>query len=215
VRAEQLAARETLNARIARVLKGGPLRLAFSGRLIAMKGADHLLDVATELKRLGVPFTLDICGSGDLEPSMRRTIAQCGLSNLVRMRGVLDFKSQLMPFVSSEVDLFVCCHPQGDPSCTYLETMSCGTPMVGYDNEAFRGIVKTSGVGWLSPLGDARALANRIAELNRDRAAIVNAAEQSLAFASQHTFERTMQMRVDHLKRCAGSMRPAGAEVVA
>lgn len=203
VRASQLASVDTLEARTKELLEGGPLRLAFSGRLIAMKGVDHLPRVAAELKRLNVPFSMDICGGGVLERRLRKDIRRLELDSEVRLRGVLDFQRELMPFVARHVDLFVCCHRQGDPACTYLETMSCGTPIVGYDNEAFHGLVSASGVGWLTPMDKPEQLAARIAELNRSRQELADAATASLAFASRHTFEKTMRMRVDHMIACA------------
>lgn len=203
VRAHELASSQTIGRRTEKMLAGGPLRLAFSGRLIPMKGVDHLPLVAAELKRLGVPFTLSICGDGALQDELRREFERRGLSNQVQMRGVLDFHSQLLPFIASSVDLFVCGHRQGDPSCTYLETMSCGTPIAGYDNEAFRGLVATSNVGWLSPLDQPELLARRIADLHGHRSALAQGAFDSLAFAARHTFEKTMEARVEHLLRCA------------
>ena len=207
VRAAQLASSEVVAARTARMMQGGPLRLAFSGRFIPMKGADHLPLLAAELRRLSVPFTFDVCGGGSLESAMKREVERLGLMGQFRFRGVLDFQTQLMPFIASEVDLFICPHRQGDPSCTYLETMSCGTPIAGYDNEAFTGLVRTSGVGWKSPLDQPTNLAATIAQLNQDRRSLTEAAAQSLAFAAQHTFEHTMQSRVDHMWSCLESSR--------
>ncbi len=203
VRKDMIVSEEVLRRRIARLLEGGPLRLAFSGRLIRMKGAHHLPMVATELKKRGVNFTLDICGGGVLEAELQREIADRQLQDCVRLRGVLDFERELVPFVSESVDLFVCCHPQGDPSCTYLETMSCGTPLAGYDNEAFAGIVRESGIGWTSPMNDPAALADVIARLAKDRNALAEAATASLSFASAHTFEATMRRRAEHLRLCS------------
>ena len=197
---EMLAPERDRAARHARCLAGEPLRLVFSGRLIPMKGADHLVPVARELKRLGVPFELSICGGGEQQEEIRQAIDREGLGDSVRLLGVLDFKSELVPFVTREADLFVCCHRQGDPSCTYLETMSCGVPIAGYDNEAFEGIVATSGVGWSTPMDRPETLARKIAELHEDRPAIVEAGKRSLDFARQHTFEKTFGRRIEHLK---------------
>ena len=192
-----------LSRRTAELLAGEPLRLVFSGRLVAIKGVDHLPAAADHLRKLGVAFTLDICGGGNLQEQLAGEIQRRGLGGQVRMRGILDFQSQLLPQVSRQADLFVCCHRQGDPSCTYLETMSCGVPIVGYDNEAFAGLVDHCKVGWLTPMDDPTALAEKIAELNRDRRSLVDAAKTSLKFAGGHTFERTMQARVEHLAKCA------------
>jgi glycosyltransferase involved in cell wall biosynthesis len=170
-----------------------------------MKGADHLPLVARELKYLGIPFTMDICGGGEMEPAIQRDIQRFGLASQVRMRGTLDFENELLPFISEGIDLFVCCHRQGDPSCTYLETYSCGVPIVGYANEAFSGLVVASevgGAGWVTPMDDPVALARKIAELSANRKEIDTASNTALAFATQHTFENTMSKRVQHLIEC-------------
>ncbi|MCI0364757.1 MAG: glycosyltransferase [Phycisphaerales bacterium] len=203
MRAEQYASQATLALRFSELLAGAPLRLAFSGRLIAMKGADHLPLIAAELRNLDVPFTMDICGGGALEHKVRRMIEQLGLSHCVTVRGVLDFQTELVPFIARHVDLFICPHPQGDPSCSYLETMSCGTPIIGYDNDALRGLVNVSGAGWHTPLNNPGALALRIAELNLQRPELVSMGLASLAFARRHTFEKTMQARIDHMLACS------------
>lgn len=200
-----LPAQAAIDARLDQLTSGGPLRLAFTGRLVSIKGVDDLPIVAEQLVRLGVDFTLEIIGGG--EPSYERWLAEQiderGLSERVRMRGVMDFRNELVPHLAREVDLFVCCHRQGDPSCTYLETLSCGVPIIGYDNEAWDGVLRHGGGGWSTPLDDPSTLAARIAELDGDRSAIVEAAAGARVFGLQHTFERTMDRRARHLEQCA------------
>jgi glycosyltransferase involved in cell wall biosynthesis len=176
-----------------------PLRLLFSGRLIKMKGADHLLKVAQRLKRSGVRFELYICGEGQLKPEIERQIQAEGLQDCVRMMGVLDFKTELVPFAKETIDLFVCCHRQGDPSCTYLETMACGVPIVGYANEAFEGIVAHSGAGWVVPMDRPDSLANKIAELSDSLPELQEMSVKALHFAKQNTFEKTFNRRINHI----------------
>ncbi len=205
VRISQLVELERLDKRLLSMRSGEPLRLGFSGRLIAMKGADHLPLVARELQRLGVPFTMDICGGGELEPTIQKEIRRFGLEDHVRMQGILDFENELLPFVSDGIDLFVCCHRQGDPSCTYLETYSCGVPIVGYANEAFSGLAVKSdvgGAGWTTPMDNPTSLARKIAHLNTNLEKIEIASRQALAFAALHTFENTMVKRVQHMLEC-------------
>lgn len=180
-----------------------PLRLVFGGRLIAMKGVMDLPDVAAELRRLGVDFRLDIYGQGDLEPHLLRRIQTLGLQSHVRLPGVLDFKAGWLPLLRQQADLFLCCHPQGDPSSTYSEVMSCGVPIIGYDNEAFAGIVRESRCGWVSPLGDPKALAGRLAQLAGRRDVLATAVHQAVEFARAHAFEYTFARRSAHLIECS------------
>ena len=175
------------------------LRILFSGRLLKMKGADHLILTAIQLRKLDVDFILYICGDGALFSSMQEMIEKHNLKDYVIMKGVLKFKEELLPFVKNEIDLFVCCHVQGDPSCTYLETLSCGVPIVGYANEAFAGVIEASGTGWATKMKRPDLLAIKIAQLESNRELLVKESQKSLAFASLHTFEKTFQKRILHI----------------
>jgi colanic acid/amylovoran biosynthesis glycosyltransferase len=194
---------EALERRLEALSAGRPLRLAFSGRLIRMKGADHLPLVARELKRRQVPFELTICGDGVLADSLRQQIRSLGLEDCVRMTGVLDFARELVPFVKDNVDAFVCCHRQGDPSCTYIETMSCGVPIIGYANEALDGILRRTPVGSGVPIDDVSALADAIARLHADRESLAAMSRRALDFAADNTFEETFRKRIEHLQGLA------------
>jgi colanic acid/amylovoran biosynthesis glycosyltransferase len=180
------------------------LRLTFSGRLTLMKGVDDLLRVAQHLRALlDDLFELSICGDGDYAAKLRADIQKMGLSEVVKLRGNLDFKSELLPFVKEQTDLFVCCHRQGDPSCTYLETMSCGVPIVGYDNEAWRMLSEHSRTGICVKMGEVQKLAEQIARLGLSNW-IEKEAHAALKFAAQHTFEKTFRDRVNHFKQVVG-----------
>ncbi|MDJ0729719.1 MAG: glycosyltransferase family 4 protein [Crocosphaera sp.] len=194
-----LANEETVEHKFQAYSQQKKLRLLFSGRLIKMKGADHLLKVAQELRKLKVDYKMYICGDGELRSAMENQITEQQLSDYVEMMGILDFKTELVPFVQKEIDLFVCCHRQGDPSCTYLETMSCGVPIVGYDNEAFTGIVNYSGSGWFVEMNQPDLVAQKIAYLNHNRQELKVMSLKALDFAKQHTFEKTFSRRITHL----------------
>ncbi len=190
-----------LEAKLDTLAARRPLRLVFGGRLIAMKGVRELPRVAAALRGLGVAFQMDIYGRGDQETLLQRDIRRLGLGDSVTMKGVRDFATGWVPVLKRDTDLFVCCHPQGDPSSTYPEVMSCGVPIVGYENEAFAGIVRESGSGWISPMNDPVALARNIARLDRERGEIGGAARRARVFAARHAFEITFAARSHHLIR--------------
>ncbi|MBL8826559.1 MAG: glycosyltransferase family 4 protein [Planctomycetaceae bacterium] len=207
--------RTRLVQRLQHLEAGKPLRLAFSGRLIAMKGADHLPRIAQELRRLQVPFEMTICGDGDLRPRIAAEVARAGLDSCVKLPGVLDFAQQLTPLLQDEIDLFVCPHRQGDPSCTYLETMACGVPIVGYANEAWSGLLRQGVDGWSVPIDDYRGLARQIGLLAMQRPHLADASVKVREFAQSHTFEQVFSRRIDHLLACAArSEQTVGGEVV-
>lgn len=196
---EMLVSPEELAKKLSSSNSDTPLRLLFSGRLNYMKGADHLISVAQELAKMKINFKLFICGDGSLRKDLEKAVRERNLSKLVKFLGVLNFQQELIPFAKKNIDLFVCCHRQGDPACTYLETMACGVPIVGYDNEAFVGIVKFSEVGWLSPIDQPHLLAKKIASINSNREQLSKASYQALDFAKEHTLEKTFAKRISHL----------------
>ena len=196
---------DQLEQRLAYLDQNKPLRLAFSGRLTPMKGPEHLIEVAVVLAERNLPFQLTVYGDGESVPWMRKRIAEAGLEDRVTLAGVLDFQRELVPRMKEEVDLFVCCHRQGDPSCTYLETMACGVPIVGYRNEAWAGLEKIAQAGWGVPLNDVRQMADQIAAIDKDRQQLAAMSRSALAFARQHTFEKTFANRIEHMRQVATS----------
>lgn len=205
-RAAQISAAE-LEARLVRLRAGGPLRLGFSGRLTAMKGADHLPRVAARLRERGLGCRWTVYGAGELEPQMRAEVSALGLDEVFAMPGAVDFHDRLLPELKAAIDLYVMPHRQSDPSCTYLETLACGVPIVGYGNRALTGLLDLAPVGRAVAMDDVDGLAEAIACLDADREALASMARAAAAFARPHAFEDTFQRRVDHLLQVAQGVR--------
>ncbi len=200
MRPEMMATEAEMAARFHRLRQGKPLRLIHSGRLEPMKGAQDLLPVMTALRALGVRATLDIYGAGSFEGSLREGLAQFGGD--VRLHGSVDFETALVPISRTEADVFLSCHRQSDPSCTYLEAMGCGLAMAGYGNRMWARLAGEAGQPAPAPMGQPRALAARIAAWDRDRASLIAAAEGGWRFAMAHDFDREFAGRMAHLAAC-------------
>jgi glycosyltransferase involved in cell wall biosynthesis len=201
--ADMLASDQALTSRFAEARRTRRLRLAFSGRLLPIKGADHLVPLAVRLRERGLDFSFSIYGAGESEAGMRAAIAEHGLEDRMQLAGNLDFATELTPRMRDSTDLFVCCHRQGDPSCTYLETMAVGVPLVGYANEAFAGLLEHVDAGRATAMDDVERLAATIAAVATDRDTLEEWSRNALAFARVHTFERTFARRMAHAQRLA------------
>lgn len=194
-----VATEAEMAARRAHLLSGGRLRLLHSGRLEPMKGAQDLVPVAAALKRAGVDFELSIFGSGSLEAEIRAGIRREGLEAQVLLRGTVDFETGLVPFARTEADIFLSCHRQSDPSCSYLENMGCGLAVAGYRNRMWSALCAASGAGWAVPLGDAGALAAALIDLAGRRQEIAEKAAAARDFARAHLFEAEFARRLAQL----------------
>jgi len=200
-RRASLISERDLSSRLSHVSAGLPLRLAFSGRLIGMKGADHLVRVAGGLRDRGIDFHLTIYGAGDMELQMRQDVQRLQLNAHVSMPGSVDFDTRLMPEIKSSVDLYLMLHRQSDPSCTYLETLACGIPIVGYDNKAFTGILDRAAVGERVAMDDIDGVVSAVERLHADRTLLAHQSRIAADFSRTHSFEDTFSARVAHLRR--------------
>ncbi len=198
-----LIKRATLDDRLTALASAAkPLQLVFTGRLTPTKGVLDLVAVATVLRQQNVEFHLSVVGAGELTDVLHAQILRNDLQHFVTVLAPKEFRAELIPFVQ-QMDLFVCPHPQGDPSCTYIETLACGVPIVGYANEALEGVARYSRAAWHVPLGNPNALAAEITRLARDRSEIAAASVRAREFATEHTFDLTYGRRVDQLRQLA------------
>ena len=190
-----------LEDRLAVLAQNQPLRIAFSGRLIKIKGADHLIQLAELLKRRNIDFKMTIFGSGDLEAKMMDEISDLKLNNQVKMPGAVDFYNELLPEIKENIDLYVILHRQSDPSCTYLETTSCGIPIIGYENKSFAGLLQEADIGWGKKIDDLTGIADIIEYLNKNRDIIKEKSRKCITFSLAHDFKSTFKKRIDHLRQ--------------
>lgn len=211
----ECAVADKVEARLVKARLRGSPRIVFSGRLIGIKGVDDLVEAAAHLVAGGQDFELWIAGDGDRRKDLEEGFRKRGLSGVVRFPGVLDFHSELMPLLREQADIFICPHPQGDPSCTYLETMAAGVPIVGYANEALEGLVQLAASGVTVPVHDAAALAGAVRALWEDAERLRDMSLRALEFARQRSFQAEFARRIQHIAECSQyDNRPSGATSV-
>lgn len=203
--AEMLIAPEQLEARLSNH-RGRPLRLLYSGRYEPFKGALDVLRIGIGCLESGLDIELHCYGQGSLrEPMLRMAALHPGRLHVHDAIAYPDLVERSRSF-----DLFVCCHVQNDPSCTYLEALGCGLPVVGYANAMWRRMCQVSGAGLCSRMGDPLAVAASIETLVHNRAMLADMSRRALAFARGHLFEAEFDKRIAALNSLACARdRPA------
>ncbi|CAL8974388.1 hypothetical protein TESS_TESS_00663 [Tessaracoccus sp. O5.2] len=177
---------------------GQPLRLGFSGRLVALKGVRHLPHISRWLDQMGVPHSLTILGTGPELGALRD-----GAPPHVRFLGHLDFEGQWKHWVRENLDVMVLPHIQGDSSSTYYEALGSGVPVVAFANATSRPLAEASGaVAVVRRTRGAKGLAMAIAGLAADARRWSDMRTSGLAFMAAHTVEHEFDRRVDHLRGC-------------
>jgi glycosyltransferase involved in cell wall biosynthesis len=108
--------------------RGGPLRVAFVGRLVALKGVNMLLEAAAPLVRSG-QVVLDIIGDGPEMSALRQQIHDERIEHGVELPGWIDQQEVLKRLAGSQVFAFPSIREFGGG--VVLEAMALGlTPIV-------------------------------------------------------------------------------------
>ncbi len=148
---------------------GGPLRLTFLGRLDDLdKGVMLLPAILQKTEKLGVGFSCDILGTGPDEERLKRALEASALRAVVGFAGQVP--PQEVPARLASADIFLMPSRFEGFGLSLVEAMAAGSVPVATHFRGITDMIVADGVsGFLCPLGDTRAFAEKIAWLSRHR----------------------------------------------
>lgn len=139
-----------------------------TGRLTWKKGFDYLLAALTRLNQQGHPFRVQIIGGGELQSVLRFSIEDMGLSSQVELCGFVP-PDKVLEMLNA-ADLFILSSHEEGISNAALEAMACGLPVVTTNAGGMAEAVRDGIDGFVVPVRDIAAMADRIARLLADPA---------------------------------------------
>lgn len=168
---------------------GGPLRIAYLGRLVRSKGLLELVAALALLEGAGRAFTLHIAGSGPLEAELADAVRAARLLGRVRFLGPLAGADKARLWLDAEV-FALPSHFEGLPYAL-LEAMAGGCVPVTTRLAAIPDVVREGEHGLFVPPHDPRALARALARLDDDRTLLARMSTACRARVREHyTVER-------------------------
>lgn len=134
------------------------------GRLVEQKDYPTLIEAFARVRE-SVPARLVILGTGPLRDELARRVRARGLGGQVDFAG---FHANPFKYMARARLLMQSSRVEGLPG-SLIQAMACGTPVVSTDcNYGPREVIQTPGTdGFLVPVGDAAALADRAVALLR------------------------------------------------
>ncbi len=143
----------------------GPLALIYTGRLDEeQKRTGDLIRIAVELKQRGVDFQLTIVGDGPERLTLERGIARRGLQGCVRI--VTSVSNDDVLRLCAESDAFILTSAYEGMPISLLEAMGQGCIAIATAIESgVPELVVDGRNGFIVPVGDISAFAQRIAEV--------------------------------------------------
>jgi phosphatidyl-myo-inositol alpha-mannosyltransferase len=157
-----------------------PPRLLFLGRLDPRNGLDTVLAAMPRILEHHPSAQLLIAGDGPLLPYYRWRARSLG-DNVRFLGRVFDDRVDLY----GTSDLYLCPTTKASFGITLLESMACGTPIVGSDVTGFRELIDGGGEAVLVPVNDPGAWADTVVALISDHKRREAMQEAGLAKAAQ------------------------------
>lgn len=175
------------------------IKLLFSGRYEKIKGALDCVKVAVECIRRNLNIELHCFGQGRLREDMLREVQLANASDRIFIHDSIPYPELVQR--SYEFDIFICCHVQSDPSCTYLEAFGAGLPIVGYANRMWQHLSLASKVGFATKIHRPELVADSISKLIANPVCLDSMTHLAREFAMAHTFEHEFSLRTDSLRK--------------
>ena len=135
--------------------------ISIVARLNPVKGHKYFVEAAQRIKEKGLKAKFLIAGTGEAEKSIKEQIKSLGLEDTVVMLGFLNNVSELMNITDIQAN---CSFGTEATSLSLLEGMSLGVPAVVTEFGGNPGVIKNGRNGFLVPINDSCALAEKIAE---------------------------------------------------
>ncbi|OUS92459.1 glycosyltransferase [Rhodococcus sp. NCIMB 12038] len=134
------------------------------GRLSDQKAHQMLFEAVSSVAKSGVRVRLVVIGGGEREAELRTLADELGIADRTRFMGVRRDVQQLLPGL--DVSCLSSVH-EGVPIIA-IESMAAGVPLVVTDCGCLRDMVTDGEQGYVVPVGDARAMAQRLLALAAD-----------------------------------------------
>jgi len=177
-------------------------RLGFSGLTLISVG--HLIDRKSHDLVVGAmphlrEYSLVIVGEGPDRPALERQIAECGLSDRVRLIGAVPH-DHLQEYYAGADALVLASSREGWPN-VLLEAMACGTPVIASNIWGNPEVVAAPEAGRLMAERTAAGIADAVRRLFSslpDRGA-------TRRYAERFSWDETSQGQIDVFRRCLAS----------
>lgn len=145
-----------------------PLRLGYAGRIVTTaKRMDLLLRLAETLKRRGVPYRLELAGTGEYEEEVKNFLKEHQLEEQVCILGQIPREE--IPAFWQRQDICVNLADYEGRSISIIEAMGNGAVPIVTATSGVREDIEDGVNGYIVPLRDYRAVAGHIEYLASHR----------------------------------------------
>lgn len=138
--------------------------IIYSGRLVELKGVDHLISALGELKKIRKDWVCWIVGNGDKQAELKVQSKNLGLEDDILFFGKRDD----IPSLLAKSDIFVLPSLLENQPLSVIEAQIAGKAIIVNDVGGLPEIVEDGVTGLITPAGDIKILCKKINLLLED-----------------------------------------------
>jgi glycosyltransferase involved in cell wall biosynthesis len=187
------------------------IRFLSVGRLVAFKGFDILIDACAELQKRGLNFDCEIIGEGALGEELKQRVIQQDLRERIHFSG--EQSQKYVQAALQRCDIFVLASAPDERGASDVfptviaEAMATGKPVVSTTVAGIPELVANGETGLLIPPRDARALADAMELLARDKNLRADFGRAGrLRIEQKFTIEKTIEPLLKRFELVASSV---------
>ena len=135
-----------------------------TGELNANKDQRTLIDAAILCRGRIPELKVLLAGNGPMESALQDQIAENHAENFIRLLGYRTDLERVVP----AADVIVSCSHREGLGLNLIEGMLCGKPIIAVENRGHRELIENGVTGYMVPIGDSCALAERLVRLHND-----------------------------------------------
>jgi len=139
-------------------------------------------------------------GDGPMLDDLRRLGSELELGECFQAPGFVEDRAELLRAIR-EAHIMVFTHLTPESPRCLIEALVSGTPIVGYDNEYARDLIKDEGGGTLVPIHDWKKLGEAVARLAVRRDELADLIRRAGWNGSHFSDEAVFRERSDLIKR--------------
>jgi len=182
-----------------RTLNAPELRVVYAGRVAAEKAPLQWVRAIAWAVQNGAEIEAVWLGDGEMMQEMRREIDRLSMASVIRLAGFVADRNAVLDELK-QADLLLFTHLIRESPRILVESLLCGTPIVGYDSAYARGQIRDHGGGAFVPVGEWEMLGRKVLELHRDRAGMTQLIDAAYLDGMDVTAERMFAERSQVIK---------------
>lgn len=169
------------------------------GRLAPEKDYGRLLRAFASVADRFTQWNLILAGDGPERPKLEALVAELGLSDRIRILGMVDNVYDYL----AQADLFVqSSRYEGFPNAL-CEALAVGVPSISTQCNGVSTILENGQIGMIVPVGDTKKLADAMAEMMKSKTIRASYARKGQESMARFAVDRVMSMWEEVIKAAA------------